>query len=324
MSRQSPPAPSPFRVHAWPKIMRQSGSLWALVILIIVASFASSKFLTIGNIINLARSISSLGLLALGMTFVILTGGIDISVPSTVSLVSVVAGMMLAAGIPIPLVIIGGILAGGLVGLINGLGIVRGNIFPFIMTMGTMTAIKGLTLLISGGAPVRIPVAYKPFNWLGGGLLLGIPVPVYLFALLFAVSFVLLKYTRFGRSIYCVGDNREAARLTGINTVNTEISAYVIIGLMAGLSALTITSKLMVGDPTAGTGMELDAIAMVVIGGTSSLGGQGGVTGTLVGAGIIVILSNILNLLGVSPFLQQIFQGVIIIVAVLIDRKRSK
>ena len=306
------------------RLKNVNGSVWALILMIVLASLISPRFLQTSNIINNIRSISISGVLAMGMTFVILTGGIDLSVGAVVSFVSVVSAKLICMNVPIPLVMVIGVLAGALLGLLNGIGVVKGRIVPFIMTMGSMTAIQGLTLMISHGAPVSILAYSEKFNWFAAGKLWGIPVPVFIFGILIVILAFILKYTTFGRCIYAVGDNKEAARLAGIKVQTVEMMVYVICGMLSGFAALIYTSRLLSGDPTSGNGMELDAIAMVIIGGTSSLGGQGGVWGTLIGAGIIVVLNNVLNLQGVSPFLQQILQGLIIVAAVLIDRIRTR
>ncbi|MBS4207527.1 ribose ABC transporter permease [Bacillus sp. FJAT-50079] len=305
-------------------IIQQSRLFWVLLLFIIIASIVSPNFTQVDNIINILRQVSIVGIIAVGMTFVILTGGIDLSVGSIVAVVAVVSAQLLAAGIPIFLVLILGALLGALIGGINGLGVAKWNIPPFIMTLGIMVAATGFALTLANGQPISLGKAATSFYWLGGGSFLGLPVPVWIFILVVFSSIIVLKYTSFGRNVYAVGDNKEAARLSGINVKLTEFSVYSICGFLSSITALILISRLTVGEPTAGTGYELDAIAMVVIGGTSLAGGQGGVIGTVFGAAIIALISNILNLMGVNPFTQQIVKGAIIVLAVYLETRRRK
>ena len=305
------------------KLFKQSGIFWVLVALIVIGGILSPNFLKINNLINVIRQISITGIVSIGMTFVILTGGIDLSVGSIVGVVAVVAATMLKMSVPIPVIILTGLVLGLILGSLNGLGITRGKIVPFIMTLGSLVALRGLAMVIANGQPISWSRTGVAFDFLGGQSLLGIPVSVWVFAIVFVIAAIVLKYTPFGRYIYAVGDSKEAARLSGINVKFVEFSAYAISGLLAGLCALVFISRLSVGEPTAGTNMELDAIAMVVIGGTASTGGEGGVAGTLIGAAIIAVIANLLNLLGISPFIQQIVKGLIIVLAVLLERRKK-
>jgi ribose transport system permease protein len=313
--------PNPARSRRHP-LFRQSGVFWVLILLCIVASVISPYFLQYNNIINVVRQISIVGIVSIGMTFVILTSGIDLSVGSIVGLVAVVTASILASGGAPWLAVLCGLLLGTGIGILNGLGISFGKIPPFIMTLGTMVAVRGLAMIMADGSPVSWRNTKTHFNWVGTGSLLKVPVTVWLFAIVFVVAALVLRYTSFGRYIYAIGDSRESARLCGINVRRIEITAYMIMGFLSALAAVVYISRLEVGEPTAGTGIELDAIAMVVIGGTSTFGGEGGVKGTLVGAAIIAVLANLLNLLGISPFIQQVVKGVIIVFAVLIERQR--
>jgi ribose/xylose/arabinose/galactoside ABC-type transport system permease subunit len=229
---------------------------------------------------------------------------------------------MLDAGLPVWSVVIVGLLIGATLGAINGAVIVIGRVPPFIMTLGMMVIGRGLAMTISGGHPVHFREAADSFSWLGQGFLLGLPVPVWAFMLVAAVGFFVLRYTAFGRNIYAVGSNPEAARLSGINVGATIFCVYLISGFLAGLTALIMISRLTVGEPVLATGLELEAIAMTVIGGTSLFGGEGGVIGTILGAAIVTVLANMLNLFGVSPFTQQIVKGFIIVAAVLFETYR--
>lgn len=304
-------------------IAKHMGIFWALIALCIIGSFISPYFLQVNNLINVARQISIGGIVGIGMTFVILTGGIDLSVGSMLGVVAVSCATMLKAGIPAPIVVVLGLFIGLALGALNGLGITKGRVVPFIMTLGTLVALRGVAMIIANGQPIPWNKTGPAFDWLGGKNMLGLPVSVWIFIFVFVVAAFILKYTPFGRYIYAVGDCREAARLSGINVKLIEFSAYVISGLLAGLCSLIYISRLSVGEPTAGTGMELDAIAMVFIGGASTSGGQGKITGTLIGVTIVAVIANLLNLVGISPFIQQIVKGLIIVLAVLLERHKK-
>ena len=305
--------------------LRASGLIWVLLIMCVVAALVSEAFLNPFNIINVLRQIALFGIVSVGMTYVILTAGIDLSVGSIVAVVAVTAAMLLDAAVPIPLVIIAGLAIGGLIGAVNGLGITFGGIPPFIMTLGTMVMGRGLAMTISDGHPIHFRDVADQFSWLGQGHLLGLPVPVWVFAVVAATAAGVLRFTAFGRNIYAVGSNPEAARLAGIDVRRTVFAIYLVSGFLSGLTALIFISRLTVGEPVAGVGLELEAIAITVIGGTSLFGGEGRISGTILGAAIVAVLANILNLFGVSPFTQQIVKGAIIVAAVLFEiiRRRS-
>ena len=302
-------------------LVRGHGILLALLILIAVGATLSPHFLTVANIANVARQASIVGILGIGMTFVILTAGIDLSVGSVLGLVAISFAAAMGSGVPWPLAIGLALLVGGGAGAINGLGITKGGLQPFIMTLGMLVIARGVTLTIADGKPIRAGDNAGDIAWIGSGDVLGVPVPLLLFAGIAALSWFVLRATPFGRRIYAVGDNREAARLSGIDTDRAVFSAYVISGLCAAVAALIVVSRLAAAEPTQGTGFELDAIAIVVIGGTSLFGGEGGVGGTVVGAAVVAAMNNLLNLLGVSPFSQQIVKGLIILGAVLLERR---
>jgi ribose/xylose/arabinose/galactoside ABC-type transport system permease subunit len=303
---------------------RASGLIWVLLLMCIVAASVSDAFLNPFNLINVLRQVALFGIVSIGMTFVILTAGIDLSIGSIVAVVAVVAAIMLDAGVPIPLVLLLGLLIGAAAGAVNGLGVAIGRIPPFIMTLGTMVIGRGLAMTISDGHPVHFRAVADQFAWLGQGHLLGLPVPVWIFAGVAGLAGGILNYTPLGRNIYAVGSNPEAARLAGIDVRRTIFIVYLISGMLAGLTALIFISRLTVGEPVAGVGLELEAIAITVIGGTSLFGGEGRVSGTILGAAILAVLANILNLFGVSPFTQQIVKGFIIILAVLFEMTRRK
>jgi ribose transport system permease protein len=302
--------------------LRASGLIWVLLLMVIVAAVYKPTFINPSNLVSVARQTALFGIVAIGMTMVILTAGIDLSVGSVVAVAGVVCATMLDAGLPVWSVVIAGLAIGATLGSINGAVIVFGRVPPFIMTLGMMVIGRGLAMTISGGHPVHFREAAESFSWLGQGFLLGLPVPVWVFMLVAGVALFVLRYTAFGRTIYAVGSNPEAARLSGINVGATIFSVYAISGFLAGLTALIMISRLTVGEPVLATGLELEAIAMTVIGGTSLFGGEGGVIGTILGAAIVTVLANMLNLFGVSPFTQQIVNGVLLVAAVLFETYR--
>lgn len=303
-------------------ILQKAGIGLALVLLIVLASVLSPYFLQPGNLLNVARQVSIIGIIAVGMTFVILTSGIDLSVGSILGLVAVVAAQQLQNGVA-PLLVVGlALVLGTALGAINGLGITIGGVPPFIMTLGMLVMARGAALTYADGQPVSLGDAKETFSWLGRGAIGGIPVPVFIFAIVAITGIAILRFTTVGRYIYAIGSNREAARLAGIKVRAYTTLVYIISGFLAGLTALIWISRLTVGEPTAGTGTELEAIAVVVIGGASLFGGEGGIGGTVIGAIIVGVLANVLNLLGVSPFTQQIVTGALIVLAVLLNRTR--
>jgi ribose transport system permease protein len=298
------------------RVLKSLGLLWVVLLLCLVAIYLNPNFLKVGNLLNVARQIALFGIVSVGMTFVILTKGIDLSVGSIVGVVAVSSAIMLAAGISIPLVVIAALLLGALFGAFNGLGITLFNMPPFIMTLGTLVMGRGIAMTIANGEPQSLKDAADSFSYLGAGFLLGLPVPVWIFIVIAVIAFIVLRFTSFGREIYAVGSNAEAARLAGIGVQRVTFLVYVISGVLSALTALIFISRLTVGEPTAGVNLELEAISIVVIGGTSLFGGEGGVGGTVIGAAIIALMANILNLLGISPFTQQIVKGAIILAAV--------
>lgn len=291
----------------------QFGVILAFVLLVVLASLVSDRFLTIPNLLNVLRQVSIVGILATGQTFVVLTAGIDLSVGSIlgVSVVLVaryldIRGMVVA--IPLALG------AGATIGLVNGWAIANAGIPPFIMTLGTLSFVRGLAFIITGGIP--IPILDDNYYFLGNGRIAGVPIPALILLTTLAVSFITLHYTPFGRCLYAIGSNEDAARLSGVPVRRFKAVAYLISGLLAALAGLVYSSQLSVGTPVAGQAYELDAIAAVVVGGTSLFGGRGSVLGTFVGTLIIGVLANVLNLTGVDPYVQQLFKGALIVVAV--------
>ena len=300
--------------------LKKLGPLAALLVLCIGLAFVSPDFLTLGNLLNVMRQVSINAVIAFGMTLVILLGGIDLSVGSILAMSSVVMAMLMKAGGNPALATLLGILAGACLGTLNGLIVTKGKVAPFIATLGTMTTLRGFALLLSNGSPIT-GFSSDFFSSLGDGYVAGlVPVPVVWMLILFAIFWFVMKQTVFGRHVYATGGNVEAAGLSGVKTDRVQIYVYTICGATAAMSGVILMSRLNSAQPTAGAGYELDAIAAVVLGGTSLSGGRGWIFGTLVGALLIGVLNNGLNLLGVSSFYQQVIKGGVILLAVLLDR----
>ncbi|MED1472459.1 ribose ABC transporter permease RbsC [Bacillus salipaludis] len=304
-------------------ITQKLGPLLGLIILIVIVSILNPSFLEPLNILNLLRQVAINALIAFGMTFVILTGGIDLSVGAILALSSSLTAGMIVSGLDPILAIIVGCLLGGIMGMVNGLLITKGKMAPFIATLATMTAFRGLTLVYTKGNPITGLGENYLFQLFGRGYFLGIPVPAITMIVTFVLLYIVLHKTPFGRKTYAIGGNEKAALISGIKVPNVKLIIYGLSGLLAALAGAILTSRLNSAQPTAGTSYELDAIAAVVLGGTSLSGGKGRIFGTLIGALIIGTLNNGLNLLGVSSFYQQVVKGIVIIIAVLLDRKKS-
>lgn len=308
---------------AW---LLEQKSLIALLVLIAVVSFLNPNFFMLDNLLNILRQTSVNAIIAVGMTLVILTAGIDLSVGSVLALCGAVAATMVGLELPVYVVIPAALALGAALGGISGVIIAKGKVQAFIATLVTMTLLRGATLVYTDGRPVSTGFsdAADSFAWLGTGYLFGIPVPIWLMALVFIAAWYMLNHTRMGRYIYALGGNEAATRLSGINVDRVKIAVYALCGLLAALAGLIVTSRLSSAQPTAGTGYELDAIAAVVLGGTSLAGGKGRIMGTLIGAMIIGFLNNALNLLDVSSYYQMIAKAVVILLAVLVDNKSGK
>lgn len=304
------------------EVVTKLGPLLALIVLVIFVTFLNPSFISATNLLNLLRQVSTNALIAFGMTFVIITGGIDLSVGSTLALSSALTAGMIVSGLDPILAMIVGVGIGFVLGAVNGLLITKGKMAPFIATLATMTIFRGLTLVFTDGKPITGIGDSFIFKFMGRGYLFGIPFPVVLTLVCFAVLFVLLHKMTFGRKTFAIGGNEKAAYIAGIKSDRIKVMIYAISGMMASISGIIITSRLNSAQPTAGTSYEMDAIASVVLGGTSLSGGRGRIVGTLIGALIIGTLNNGLNLLGVSSFYQQVVKGIVIIIAVLIDRKK--
>lgn len=296
---------------------RQFGTLIGLVFLVIILWILTPHFMTISNLLNVVQQTSINAIIAVGLTFVIITAGIDLSVGSILAFSGVVLASVLNAGIPVPIAMLTGLGVGFLCGIGNGLLISYGRLPPFISTLGLMSVARGAALLYTHGRPIS--GFTNSFRYLATGEILHIPIPVIIMVIVYLIAHFVLTRTIFGRYTYAIGGNEEAATLSGVNVKLYKTMVYGLCGLLSGLAAIILTARLNSAQPIAGIMYELDAIAATVIGGTSLMGGEGRVTGTLIGALIMGIIRNGLNLLGVSSFLQQIVIGSVIIIAVLID-----
>lgn len=296
-------------------------SILALIILCIIVSVISPTFLQISNLRNLFTQISVNAVISLGMTFVILTGGIDLSVGSIVAIAGAVSAVTIKNTGSISLGILAALFTGILVGFINGIIVSKGRIQAFIATLATQTVFRGVTYVFTGGNPIS--GLGDSFMKLTNSRILGIPVPVIITIIVFAICAYVLTQTRYGRYVYAVGGNEDSSRLSGINVNSVKNWVYIISGATAAIAGIIVTSRIGSAAPTAGSGYELDAIAAIVIGGTNLVGGEGTILGTLIGVLIIGVLNNGLNLMDVSAFYQTIVKGLVILLAVLIDKKKA-
>lgn len=303
------------------KVLMKYKTLFGFVVLCIIMAILSPRFLAVSNIRNVLTQVSVNAVIAVGMTFVILTGGIDLSVGSTLAISGAVAATLVKGDGNVFLAIIVAIAIGAVVGLINGMLVARGKIQAFIVTLATMTVFRGVTQVYTNGTPVS--GLGRSFGVIGNKDILGIPFPVLITVVVFLAAFYVLSQTRYGRYVFALGGNEDSARLSGINTNKIKSLVYVISGITAAISGIIVTSRIGSASATAGAGYELDAIAAVVLGGTSLSGGEGSVAGTIIGALIIGVLNNGLNLLNVSPYYQAIVKGIVILLAVLIDKKNK-
>jgi ribose/xylose/arabinose/galactoside ABC-type transport system permease subunit len=304
------------------RFMQRFGILLALVLIGTALTIATPNFLTIDNLINVARQVPIKGVLAVGVTFVLLTGGVDLSLGSVVALAGVIAASFAHPGdywVAVPIVL--GVLVGTACGACNGLVVTRGGVAPLIVTLGMMSVARGLAFLTSGGKPVS---NMSPSLTRLAEDVYGLPIPVLILAAVSAGSWAFLGNTRLGRYVYAVGGNENAARSAGINVHWVKLFAYTLCGAMAGLAGVILAARITTGQPNAGIAYELDAIAAVVIGGTSLSGGVGGIGGTLLGVVLIGVINNGLDLLNVSSYYQQIIKGVIIVGAVWLDRRQKR
>lgn len=297
----------------------------SLIILVIVFSIASSNFFQFSNLVGILVSTAVIGVLALGATFVIITGGIDLALGTVMTFSSVMVGVIITFwGLPVPLGIVGGILAGALCGFISGLMVAKMNIPPFIATLAIMMVTKGLSLVITGAKPIYFnddPIFAKIAM---GKMIPGIPNTIIIFLLLGVIASIILSKTIIGRYNFALGSNEEATRLSGVNTVKWKIVIYTITGIFSGIAGILMASRLNSAQPSLGTGYELEAIAAVVIGGTSLSGGVGSILGTIIGALIMSVLTNGLQIMSVAQEWRTVIVGVVIIIAVYADILRRR
>lgn len=307
------------------EILMRNKPLIVLLILCVIMSLMNDRFWTWGNIITVLRQTSINAVIAAGMTFAILIGGIDLSVGSVFAICGAIAATLIASGMDVILVILITLLLGLGIGLVNGLLISKGRLQPFIATLGTMTLLRGFTLVYTQGKPIsaRGGADSLIFSKIGTGYILNIPIPIYIMILVFIIAYYILRHLRMGRYIYSLGSNEEATMYSAIKIDNVKLFVYGASGLLAALAGIILTSRLGSAQPTAGAGYELDAIAAVVLGGTSMSGGIGTISGTVIGALIIGLLNNALNLLQVPSYYQDVAKGVVILIAVLLDRKQK-
>ncbi|KQR22828.1 ABC transporter permease [Deinococcus sp. Leaf326] len=306
-------SPNPVRLT-----LSRYGLWFIFAALVIVASLLSDRFLTGGNLLNIARQTSVNALLAFGMTAVILTAGIDLSVGSIVAVVGVGAALLDHAGLPFGLTALIVLVAGGVIGALNGLVVAYGRIAPFVVTLAALTIWRGVTLVMTDGTPVS--GLSSTFQAFGNTDWLGLPSTAIVALIALGITWFALRRTAWGRGIYALGSSEDAARFAGLGVEKLKVTVYAFSGLLSAVAALLLTSRLYSAQPTAGSGFELDAIAAVVVGGTSLSGGRGTVIGTLLGALIIGVLNNAMNLLDVNAFYQQIVKGGVILGALLLER----
>jgi inositol transport system permease protein len=303
-------------------LLHRFGLLFVILLVGLALSFTTDTFLSVANLTNVARQVSINGILAVGVTFVLLTAGVDLSLGSVVALSGVACAMFAQPGEhPVVVPILVGLLTGAACGLVNGVLVTRGGVAPFIVTLGMMTIARGLALILSGGRPVAN--MSESLTSLAGDIG-GFPIPVLCFAVVSALAWFFLRDFRLGRHLYAVGGNENAARAAGISVERVKLFAYVVCGLLTGLAGVVLAARITTGQPNAGQAYELDAIAAVVIGGTSLSGGVGTITGTLLGVLLIGVINNGLDLMGVSSYYQAVIKGVIIVGAVWLDRRQAR
>lgn len=297
--------------------------LIGLLLLMLLVSLISPSFMSVDNLLNILRQTSINAVIAMGMTFVILTSGIDLSVGSVLAFAGAVCATMIAADMPLLVALLATLAVGAMFGAASGSIISVFGVQPFIATLVGMTMIRGGVLVFTDGRPIstgNFEVA-NAFYEIGGGYVGGIPIPVIIAAVVFAICWYVLNHTRMGRYVYAIGGNEQVAKLAGVNVARVKIAVYALSGMLAALAGIILTARLESAQPTAGLAYELDAIAAVVLGGTSLMGGRGRITGTLIGALIIGVLNNALNIMDVSSYYQMIAKGGVILLAVILDRR---
>lgn len=304
------------------QIFSKYGIFLIFIAMVVLVSILTPAFLSSQNLINVVRQISFIGIVAMGVTMVIITTGIDLSSGSVIALVSVITASFAQGDHPLIMALVLGLGVGALAGFINGTISAKGAIPPFIATLGMMIAARGLALLYSDGRPIG--GLSESFLFIGQGEIAGIPVPIIIFVIMGIISHLMLSKTKFGKYTYAIGGNEQAARICGINVDRYKIMIYTYAGFLSALAGIMLTSRISAGQPSMGVMYELDAIAAAVIGGTSLSGGIGTIPGTIIGALIIGVLNNSLDLMNVSSYWQQILKGGIIVTAVLIDSRKNK
>ncbi|HFO0561516.1 TPA: ribose ABC transporter permease [Proteus mirabilis] len=321
MSTKSIPASKRWFSKAW---LLEQKSLIALLLLIVVVSTLSPNFFTLNNIFNILQQTSVNAIMAVGMTLVILTSGIDLSVGSLLALTGAVAASMVGADVNALVAVVGALALGAAIGGVTGVIIAKGKVQAFIATLVMMLLLRGVTRVYTDGSPINTGFSDNAdlFSWFGIGRPFGLPTPIWLMMIVFLSAWYVLHHTRLGRYIYALGGNEAATRLSGISVDKIKIIVYALCGLLAALASVIEVARLSSAQPMAGNGYELDAIAAVVLGGTSLAGGKGRIMGTLIGALILGFLNNALNLLGISSNYQMIVKAVVILLAVLVDNKK--
>lgn len=321
MSTKSIPASKRWFSKAW---LLEQKSLIALLLLIVVVSTLSPNFFTLNNIFNILQQTSVNAIMAVGMTLVILTSGIDLSVGSLLALTGAVAASMVGADVNALVAVVGALALGAAIGGVTGVIIAKGKVQAFIATLVMMLLLRGVTRVYTDGSPINTGFSDNAdlFSWFGIGRPFGIPTPIWLMMIVFLSAWYVLHHTRLGRYIYALGGNEAATRLSGISVDKIKIIVYALCGLLAALASVIEVARLSSAQPMAGNGYELDAIAAVVLGGTSLAGGKGRIMGTLIGALILGFLNNALNLLGISSNYQMIVKAVVSLLAVLVDNKK--
>ena len=309
----------------WLPRMKRSSCFFPLVGLVavcLVMIAATDNFFSLGNFLNIARQVSINAIIAVGMSCAILSGGIDLCVGAVMALAGTLMAGLMVAGVPPWAAIALGLTVGLLFGLFNGFFVAYAGMPPIIVTLATMGIARGLALIYTGGYPIDgLP---ETFAFFGRGAVFGVQTPVVIMLLVFVLAYLLLDHTPVGRYIYAIGGNEEAARLSGVRVARYKLLVYALSGFTCALAGLVLSSRLMSGQPNAGVAFEMDAIAAVVMGGTSISGGRGSIAGTLIGALMLGVLNNGLNMMGVSPYVQNIIKGLIILFAIYISRERRK
>ncbi len=304
--------------------LRSRSLLWIIFVaalMMVILSFSSPYFMTLGNMTNLMKQVSIVAILAAGQAIVIISGGIDLSVGSILALSAVTMGWLIVNGVDPRIAIIAGLAVGALAGWVNGMVITRGRVPPFIATLGMLGIARGLALVITKG--VSYQVLEPVFLYIGNAKLLGLPIPLYFVVVVFAVVMVIMHMTVFGRHVYAIGGDEKVARLEGIAVDRQKVKIYTLSGFLAAVAAVVLVGRLAATPPSVAQGIELQAIAAVIIGGISFVGGRGVVITALVGAYIMAMITNGLNILGISSFYQQVLIGIVIIVAVWLDNLKS-